>query len=322
MKKNRAKITELPVPYDLKAEIKESKAEGYATEYGIAWTEGGRLQHRAQKPDKPVSGIPASSYVRCILITKGAKWIISHQADVLHRLNGDKPFTPNLNAPEILPITFPAWLEERRVKLNSLIQSACENDIFFADLWRQRGEDIKAGEIEELMIADPIQSHLLLSFTLVFQSLDELEPMMDYAERKDAKLQSNEGDAFFFRAIKLGYEVGLRLQQLEAEVTNFQSMKMASQTSAGKKQSKRTEWLTAQLDELEKSLGRKADTFEIIKHIEYKTDPISGETIWLITPEGDEKKFIQWGTNESTNEQSFAVQITRIRNKRKKFISR
>jgi hypothetical protein len=81
------------------------------------------------KPDKPVSGIPASTFVRCILITKGAKWIVSSGADVLQCLNGNKPSTPNTNAPEILPLTFPAWLEERRAKLNALIQSACENEV-------------------------------------------------------------------------------------------------------------------------------------------------------------------------------------------------
>jgi hypothetical protein len=322
MRSKRTKIKELPAPYDLKVEIKECRAEGYASEYGIAWTEGDRLEHRLQKQDKPISDIPASAFVRCILITKGAKWIISKRGDVLHRLNGDKPFATNPNAPEILPITFPAWLEERRVKLNSLIQSACKNDIFFADLWKEKSEEIKAGEIKEPMIADPIQSHLLVSFTLGSQSLNELELMMDYAEGKDAKLASQDCDTFFFRAIRLGYEAGLRLQQLEAELANIKAMKMASQTSAGKKQSQRTVWITARLDALEKTLGRKAEMNEIIEYIEDKTDPISGERIWLVTPEGDEKKFIQWGTNESTTVQSFKVEISRIRNKRKKFISR
>jgi hypothetical protein len=328
MKKSLAKIKELPAPYDLKKMVKDCKAEGYATEYGIAWTEGRRLQHRAQKQDKLVSGIPASAFVRCILITKGAKWIISNRAEVLHRLNGNKTLTPNPNAPEILPITFPAWLEERRTKLNALSQSACENDIFFADLWREKGEEIKAGEIKEIMVENPIHSHLLVSFTLGSESLNELELMMEYAERKDAKLQSHEGDAFFFRAIKLGYEVGLRIQQLEAEVTNFQSMKMASQTSAGKKQSQRTKWLAALINKLDKNFGRNARRAEIIAHIEGKIDPESGKPICIAPRYTDEdymdesaaEKVIHWGIGEPMTFKDFGDKIYDIRKMQKKCI--
>jgi len=311
MKNSLAKIKELPAPYDLKAEIKDSKAEGYATEYGIAWIEGGRLQHRAQKPEKPVSDIPASTFVRCIRITKGAKWIISRRADVLHRLNGDKPISPNPDNPVALPQSFPEWLEDLRVNLNSLLRSACEADIFFNELWREKGEEIKTGEIGQLMVKNPIQSNLILTLHFAFQSLDRLEKGIDSG-----------GEAFFFRAIKLGYEVGLRIQQLEAEVTNFQSMKMASQTSAGKKQSQRTEWLAAELDELEQARGRKAKTHEIIEHIENKIDPETKEAIWFQAREGDDEKVIQWGTNEVMTVKTFRDKISHIRNSRKKFFGR
>lgn len=317
MKKSRAKIKELPAPYDLNAEIKESKAEGYATKYGIAWIESGRIQHKEHKQDKPVTGIPASAFIRCILIHKGAGWFIADRSDVASILYDHTHIAALPPAPIVSRLVLSEWLKERYQELEAWINNACENDTWLADLWREKREEIKAGELSEPMLENPIQSHLLLSLHLAFQSLDALELAMDYGERKDAKLKSNDGDAFFISAMKSGYEAGRQLHQLKAELASIKAMKMASQTSAGKKQSQRTEWLAVQLKELEKTLGRKAKTDEIIEHIENKIDPETKEAIWFQAREGDDEKVIQWGTNDVMTIKTFRDKISHIRKSRK-----
>jgi hypothetical protein len=309
----KATANELPSPYNLKTVTKECKEEGYATEYGIAWIEGGKIQHKAHKQGLPVSGIPVSSFTRCIRIHKGAGWIIaerSNVASVLHNHNHVSDIQP---APRLARLLLTGWLKERHQELDLWIKNACENDIFLADLWREKSEEIKNGHLEKLMDDHKTHRHILLSLHMAFQSLDRVELKMDYGNRKDATIQSNEGDAFFITAMKSGYEAGRRLHQLKAELASMKAMRMASQTSSGKKPAERTKWLSDQLFQLEKQLGRKAKTREIIAHIEDKTDPETKEKIWFQAREGDDGKVIQWGEHEMMTERTFADKISHIR---------
>jgi|GEM_PF-4053073 len=317
MKKSRGKITELPAPYDLKAEFMECQAEGYATKYGIAWIEGKRLQHREQERDKPVSDIPASAFIRCIRIHKGAGWFISKRPDVASKLYDHTPAAGLPPTPFVSRLVLSNWLEERHQELETWINDACEKDSILANLWREKHEEIKAGNCSQMCSEHPIHGHLLLSLKLAFDSLDAVELKMDYGERKDAKLKSNDGDAFFISAMKSGYEAGRRLHQLKAELASIKAMKMASQTSAGKKQSQRTEWLAVQLEQLEKTLGRKARTLQIIGHIENKIDPDTKEKILFRERESDDGKVIEWGTNEVMTVKAFADKIAKIRKSQK-----
>jgi hypothetical protein len=317
MKSKRTKIKELPAPYDLKAEFKECQEEGYATKYGIAWIEGKKLQHREQERGKTVSDIPAPAFIRCIRIHKGAGWFIAKRPDVASKLYDHTPAAALPPAPFVSRLVLSNWLEERHQELETWINDACEKDSILANLWRDKHEEIKAGNCRQICSEHPTQSHLLLSLNLAFQSLDAMELAMDYGERKDAKLKSNDGDAFFISAMKSGYKAGRRLHELKAELASIKAMKMASQTSSGKKQSQRTEWLAVQINELEKELGRKARTLEIISYIKGKPDPISGAKIYHGILDGDEAKVIEWCAGEVMTVKNFADKISHIRKNRK-----
>lgn len=315
----KAMASELPAPYNLKTVTKEFKKEGYATEYGIAWLEkeNERVQHRPQKLDNAVTGIPSPVFIRCVRISKGAGWKIARLIMVSAPLRRQSEAPITQPAPFVARLIFTKWFKEKHDELEAWIMDACEQNADLAAAWEKYGKGIKTGSPDYHTLHASSLVHLMNSLARAFQSLDRLELKLDYGERTDSKLTSNDGDAFFITAMKAGFEAGRRLHEVRAELANIKLMKMGSNTARGKGVERRTEWLMKELAELEHRLGRKARTMEVIEHIKGKKDPVSGQVIWFGKQEGDDQKTIEWSEHDLMSVKTLADKISHIRKSKK-----